>query len=93
MLTFLPIPALQLRVVNSASGAPNLAATLNQGAFNMGNAAGAWIGGSALSLGVSYANLPLVGATIVVMALAVAVASMLIERNGREPIAEPSTIG
>ena len=50
-------------------------------------------GGSALSLGVSYANLPLVGAAIVVMALAVALASVLIERNGREPIAEPSTIG
>jgi DHA1 family inner membrane transport protein len=92
-LTFLPIPALQLRVVESASGAPNLAATLNQGAFNMGNAAGAWIGGSALSLGVSYASLPLVGSAIVMMALAVAFASLLIERNGREPIAGTSTIG
>ena len=40
MLTFLPIPALQLRVVDSASGAPNLAATLNHAAFTLPGIAG-----------------------------------------------------
>ncbi len=34
-------PPLQMRVVQTASDGPNLAATLNQGAFNVGNAAGA----------------------------------------------------
>lgn len=93
VLTFLPIPALQLRVVESAAGAPNLAATLNQGAFNAGNAAGAWIGGAALSLGVSYASLPIVGAALAIIGLGVAVLSMLIDRNTREPAAEASTAG
>src|SRR6185312_14232726 len=59
MLVFVIVPPLQIRVVETASDGPNLAATLNQGAFNIGNAAGAWIGGLALSFGVSYANLPL----------------------------------
>ena len=59
-----------MRVIETARDAPNLASTLNQGAFNVGNAAGAWIGGLALSAGVSYQNLPLVGAaTAVVRAL------------------------
>jgi DHA1 family inner membrane transport protein len=41
---------LQSRIVDQASTAPNLASTLNQGAFNLGNAIGASIGGSATPL-------------------------------------------
>ena len=81
ILTFVVVPPLQMRVVQSASEAPNLAATLNQGAFNVGNAAGAWIGGAALSLGVSYATLPLVGAGIAIVATAVALLSLGLDRR------------
>src|SRR3984893_17498882 len=45
LLAFALISPLQMRVVNEAAQAPNLASPLNQGAFNLGNAAGAWIGG------------------------------------------------
>ncbi|MGV6873326.1 MFS transporter [Pseudochelatococcus sp. B33] len=55
---------LQLRVVDTASDAPNLASSLNQAAFNLGNASGAWIGGTALTLGMGYDGLPLVGAAL-----------------------------
>ncbi|MBX3569015.1 MAG: MFS transporter [Rhizobiaceae bacterium] len=79
-LTFLAIPALQLRVMQTAEGAPNLASTLNQSAFNMGNAAGAWLGGAAISAGLSYAALPYVGAGTVLIALAVALASIAGDR-------------
>lgn len=81
MLVFIIVPPLQIRVVETASDGPNLAATLNQGAFNIGNAAGASIGGLSLSWGVSYANLPLVGAGIVVLALGVAVTSYTLDRR------------
>lgn len=81
LLVFVIVPPLQIRVVETASEAPNLAATLNQGAFNIGNAAGAWIGGVALSLGVSYANLPLVGAALALLAVAVAVMSQTLDRQ------------
>ena len=43
---------------------PNLAATLNQGAFNLGNATGAWLGGLAISAGWSYRDLPLISAAV-----------------------------
>lgn len=80
LLVFVVVPPLQIRVVEAASEAPNLAATLNQGAFNIGNASGAWIGGLALSFGVSYANLPLVGAALALLAVAVAVMSQALDR-------------
>lgn len=78
---FVIIPPLQMRVVQTAIDGPNLAATLNQGAFNVGNAAGAWLGGMALSAGVSYANLPLVGAATGVVAIGVAWLSYALDRQ------------
>lgn len=81
VITFVIVPPMQMRVVETASEAPNLAATLNQGAFNAGNAAGAWAGGAAISMGISYADLPLVGAAIALSAFGVAVFSFAIERR------------
>ncbi len=72
---FTLIPPLQMRVIECASDAPNLASTLNQGAFNLGNALGAWIGGAALTLGFGYDRLPVVGAVLAALALGVALAS------------------
>jgi DHA1 family inner membrane transport protein len=88
MLVFVVVPPLQLRVVGTASEAPNLAATLNQGAFNVGNAAGAWIGAAALTAGVTYRSLPLVGAAIALTAVAVAVFSQRLDR--RAPATAPA---
>lgn len=81
LLVFVVVPPLQIRVVEAAAEAPNLAATLNQGAFNVGNASGAWIGGIALSWGVSYANLPFVGSALALLAVAIAVLSQALDRS------------
>jgi MFS transporter, DHA1 family, inner membrane transport protein len=83
VLTFVIVPPLQMRVVETADEAPNLAATLNQGAFNVGNASGAWIGGAALSWGVSYQYLPYVGSALAVVGLLVALWSLLLDRKAR----------
>src|SRR5258708_36640618 len=63
-VAFALVSPLQMRGVNEASGAPNLASTLNQGAFNLGNAAGAFAGDLALTAGLSYANIPWIGAAL-----------------------------
>jgi len=86
VVLFMSVPPLQMRVVATASGAPNLASTLNQGAFNAGNAAGAWIGGAALSQGVAYTSLPLLATGLALGALAVALWSMALERANPTPI-------
>ncbi len=56
-LAFALVPLLQTLIVHHAESAPNLASTLNQAAFNLGNAVGAWIGSSLLSVGVPLADL------------------------------------
>lgn len=68
---FAMVPPLQARVVEKAAAAPNLASTLNIGAFNVGNAAGAWLGGAALGHGIALDGLPWVAAAVGLAALAV----------------------
>ncbi|GAA0606111.1 MFS transporter [Thalassospira tepidiphila] len=81
VVAFALVSPLQMRVVNEASDAPNLASTLNQGAFNLGNAAGAWFGGIAITQGVSYQHIPWLGAAIAVLALLATVWSHLLDRR------------
>ncbi|PBB40843.1 MULTISPECIES: MFS transporter [Mesorhizobium] len=81
MLIFIVVPPLQIRVIEAAAEGPNLAATLIQSAFNVGNAGGAWIGGLAISWGVSYARLPLVGAALALLAVAAAVLLQSVDRR------------
>ncbi|MBM9400481.1 MFS transporter [Gluconacetobacter azotocaptans] len=69
VIVFTLVPPLQYRVVQQAAEAPNMASTLNQGAFNLGNAMGAWIGGMVVPTGWSYGGLPVVGAVLALVAL------------------------
>ncbi|AWI90100.1 MFS transporter [Methylobacterium sp. DM1] len=71
-LAFALVSPLQVWVVEAASDAPNLASTLNQGAFNLGNAMGAWLGGTALTLGAGYAELPALAAIVALLGLGLA---------------------
>lgn len=80
ILAFALVAPLQMRVLTTADGARNLASTVNQGAFNLGNALGAWLGGVAITAGVAYAHLPLIGA---VLALAVAGLAVVAHRLDR----------
>jgi DHA1 family inner membrane transport protein len=66
---FATVPPLQMRVVEKATAAPNLASTLNIGAFNLGNAGGAWLGGMAIGHGMGLEALPWVAAAVSIAAL------------------------
>ena len=80
-LSFATVPATQMRVIDQAHRAPNLASTLNQGAFNLGNAVGAWVGGSMIAAGLPLTALPLVGAGVALLALGAVAASMALDRR------------
>ncbi|ANN77663.1 MFS transporter [Bordetella flabilis] len=73
MLAFALVPLLQTLIVDQAAEAPNLASTLNQGAFNLGNASGAWLGSMALRHGQPLTALPWISLCIITVALALAV--------------------
>jgi DHA1 family inner membrane transport protein len=67
--TFALVPPLQARVMGLAKDAPNLASSINIGAFNLGNAAGAALGGVVIGLGWPYPWVSLAGAAMAGLAL------------------------
>ena len=81
ILAFVIVPPIQMLIVNRASDAPNLASTLNQGAFNLGNASGAWLGGMAISAGFALTTLPYIGIVTALLALALTLWSAHAERR------------
>ena len=68
---FATVPGLQTRIMSYASTAPTLASSSNIGAFNLGNALGAWIGGLTISAGLGYTSSIWAGAALTVVALVV----------------------
>lgn len=51
IFAFATAPLLPMRVVEKVHMAPNLASTLNIGAFNIGNAGAAWLDGAVITQG------------------------------------------
>jgi MFS transporter, DHA1 family, inner membrane transport protein len=66
---FAIVPPMQTRVMQAASEAPALASSINAGAFNLGNALGAAIGGGVLSLGLGYAAISIAGGVLAIASL------------------------
>lgn len=84
------VPPVQMRVMQAAAQAPGLASSVNVGAFNLGNAVGAVLGGTVISHGLGYAAVPLAGAALAAGGLAL----VWFGRAGRRAAApSPSTPG
>jgi DHA1 family inner membrane transport protein len=69
---FATVPPLQLWVLHKASDAQSLASSLNIGAFNLGNALGAWLGGVVVARGPGLGALTWVAALVTLSGLLVA---------------------
>ncbi|SDM59821.1 MFS transporter [Streptomyces wuyuanensis] len=80
-LGFATVPPLQKRVLDQASGAPTLASAVNIGAFNLGNALAAWLGGIVIAAGLGFTAPNWVGALLAGSALVLAVLSSALERR------------
>jgi len=80
--SFAIVPPLQMRVMEAAADAPNLASAMNIGAFNLGNAIGAALGGGVIGAGLGLPAVSLAGAAMAAAALA-----MLLLIGRRRPVA------
>jgi MFS transporter, DHA1 family, inner membrane transport protein len=78
--SFALVPPLQIRVMSAAADAPNLASSVNIGAFNLGNAIGAALGGGVIAGGFGYPAVALAGAAASGLGL---VAILVASRRGR----------
>ncbi|TQM13099.1 DHA1 family inner membrane transport protein [Pseudoxanthomonas sp. 3HH-4] len=78
---FATVSPLQLWVLQKASDAQSLASSLNIGAFNLGNALGAWLGGVVISQGLGLSALPWVAALVPASAFAIALWALALERR------------
>ncbi|MFE7764358.1 MFS transporter [Streptomyces sp. NPDC057438] len=81
-LGFATVPPLQKRVLDQAHGAPTLASAVNIGAFNLGNALAAWLGGLVIDAGLGYTAPNWVGAALAGSALVLAFVASMLERGG-----------
>lgn len=69
-VTFAIVPSTQVRVMAAAAEAPSLASAINIGAFNLGNALGAAVGGAVIREGLGYAFVPVAGGMLAALGLA-----------------------
>jgi len=72
--SFALVPPLQMRVMDAAKDAPNLASAVNIGAFNLGNAIGAALGGAVINAGLGYSAVSFAGALMAGLGLVLTLA-------------------
>ncbi|PZO72076.1 MAG: MFS transporter [Sphingomonas taxi] len=74
--SFALVPPLQIRVMQAAADAPNLASAMNIGAFNLGNAIGAALGGGVIAAGLGFPAVALAGAASAALGLVAVIVSV-----------------
>ncbi|NKF22259.1 MFS transporter [Solimonas marina] len=85
---FLPNAGLQGRAMQQAGDAPLLASTLNQSAFNLGNAGGAFIGSAVLARGFDYPALCYAASTIAAIGIVLVLISQQLEKRTPSVLAD-----
>ncbi|MGX1933195.1 MFS transporter [Microbacterium resistens] len=81
------VPGLQSRIMTYAGGAPTLASGANIGAFNVGNALGAWAGGVGIAAGLGYTSPIWIGAAITASSLVLMTVAAVLARRVVAPAA------
>ncbi|WP_417859921.1 MFS transporter [Winogradskyella sediminis] len=72
MIAFTISTPIQMAIINSAKGLEMLGSSMNQSAFNMGNALGAYLAGLPIAFGYSVSSSSLVGAALAFLGAIVA---------------------
>lgn len=86
------VPALQSRVMIYAGHAPTLASGANIGAFNLGNAIGAWAGGLGIAAGLGYTSPLWIGAGITAVGLVVMITAITLAKKNEADAARVTNL-
>lgn len=88
MAAFATVPALQINVVLHGKDAPNLVSTLNIAAFNVGNALGAWVGGTVIERGYGLTAVPVAAAGLALIGLIICLINFSNGTGHHQPVTE-----
>ena len=92
-VSFLATTPVQNRVVEAAGGDGSLVSATNQGAFNLANALGAWIGGVVISAGLGYTAPMWAGACLAVAGLVLTVVATRLQKAEHRRAADVPAVG
>jgi len=81
MIAFTISTPIQMAIINSAKGSEMLGSSMNQSAFNMGNALGAYLAGLPIAYGYSVSTSSLVGACLAFSGAIVALAILIYRKQ------------
>ncbi|WP_239057460.1 MFS transporter [Muricauda sp. TY007] len=86
VITFTIAAPIQIAIIKAAKGAEKLGSSMNQSAFNMGNASGAYFGGLPMvfGLGVNYASV--VGGILACIGACIGIAILYQKKKKKEPV-------
>jgi len=82
MVTFCLSTPISLAIINASKGGETLGSSLNQSAFNVGNAAGAYFAGLPIAMGYGYTSADWVGAGMAALGVFIAF-GIILYRNYR----------
>ncbi len=72
---------IQMAMINTAKGSEMLGSSMNQSAFNMGNASGAYLAGLPIAMGYGFTSSSLVGAAMAASGVFIALGIILVRRK------------
>ncbi|AJR04405.1 MFS transporter [Siansivirga zeaxanthinifaciens] len=72
---------IQLAIINASKGSETLGSSLNQSAFNIGNASGAYLAGIPIAMGYGYTSADWVGAAMAATGVIIAFVIMLLRKS------------
>ncbi len=84
MVAFCIATPIQMAVINSSKGSEMLGSSLNQSAFNMGNASGAYLAGLPIAMGYGLTSATLVGAAMAGSGVLIAFGVILLRKRNQE---------
>ena len=83
IISFSVSTPLQMAIIRSAKGAEMFGSSMNQSAFNMGNASGAYLAGLPIAMGFSFTSAGVVGAVLAGCGVLIAI-GVLVHRKRAE---------
>lgn len=81
MITFSVTAPIQIAIIKAAKGAEKLGSSMNQSAFNMGNASGAYFGGLPMVFGLPVTYASVVGAILACIGAGIGIAIFYTQKN------------